>query len=294
MVDMFKDYISLKTENDSQVMDALKEIENILGDPDASHIRISFLMELSAMSHQISGLSITLIPDPLSNNQHKKCIEKGLIKAVSDGDVSAEQVFKLAHSVEGLENFSNMLFEIPKSRHASCWAKAMETSFPIPQVNFREVVNIDPKESIILNIASEWISLLQILFPPRRKLALGFRDAAKTRKVKPSSLESPIPRRSPFINALLNMPNLIEFISNDEIKNLMMRFPWELVRETARSADTLRAFLISVNESLESVYSREELEILAIYFSSEQNQTDRFAGEYKIIALLIKSTDLSN
>ncbi len=140
-VDIFKDYISLINSDKDKIVEALDELESLLCDSAFSHQRIIYLQELSGTHIDYPDTEVFAFSNPLNREQYGACIEKGIIKAYQDGDVSAEQLMKLAHSVDGLRAFTDALVEISEKKHASVFKEALAVPFKVVGRDIRKKIN---------------------------------------------------------------------------------------------------------------------------------------------------------
>ena len=129
--DVFKDYLSsINTDSDRQ-REALREIQGLLQDSESTNQRIQYLYTLANQSAQMIEGEPPSIPDPLTQQQRKILVEKGIIVAWRDGDVTSEQICKLAHSIDGINALTECLVETPADKHASCWEVALAVPFDV-------------------------------------------------------------------------------------------------------------------------------------------------------------------
>jgi hypothetical protein len=147
MTDIFKDYLSAESiEDRKQIIALLRDLEILLADPQSAHERIAYLEALSESGGHSGAADRAGSRSPLTGEELRKCIKKGLIGAVEDRDVRVHQLLQLAHSIEGLRAFADALYEIPEEQHAPCWKGALEAPFEVSTALSREESAQDAKD----------------------------------------------------------------------------------------------------------------------------------------------------
>ena len=146
--EIFKDFLTeLSSEIDEEKLTGmLRCLEMLLADPEASHKRIAYLEALADSASEFPEIASFAIKDPLTKKQCAVCIEKGLDQAYRDGDVTKEELARLAHSVEGIRSFIDALLDIPEEHLAACWGQPLEPAFELPRVDLTSLFNKDSTE----------------------------------------------------------------------------------------------------------------------------------------------------
>lgn len=175
----FKNYTKmLEVDDEEEIINALTSIQNLLSDNQAYSKRISFLELLGSSSDKSKG-----VENPISDEQMAILVRKGLVTAYKDGSVTASEVFKLAHSVPGLEAFTHAFGQTPRKERASCWSEIAFTPSYAPEVNLEKLLLSSQPASIwdyISKLANDWAASITQLQPC---LALS---AAGDSKVRPA------------------------------------------------------------------------------------------------------------
>ena len=292
-IDIFKDYLSLKTADEKEAASCLKELEKLLGDAESSHLRIRFLRELMDIGESSHSLSVSSIADPLSLEQHIACVEKGFVQAYKDNDVKIEQLLQLAHSIEGLVNFNGSLMEIPKYRQASCWQKALEVPFEVNEVNFGRIYRSSLKEDALNRLASEWVNWVNTMFPRQKKVAMGFRNAVKTKRKPTLNLDAKVPHSDKIVDQLSRLLLMLDNIPEGEIKSLMKRIPWDSLKKLVSTKPTWRDFLNETSKQLKGSFSKDELSMLIKYLKTDSDYFHQHKKETTLFSLLLSSAEMS-
>ena len=136
MVDInyLKDFLSIAGEpgSDDSVREALGEVEAILCDTDLAGKRLEYLLSLKKSAYESGDKRgdkpIRLIPNPLSEEDTKILIEKGIGEACKSGSIEPGKIFRLMHSIDGLTLLNERLAEIPFEKYAPCWQNAVLTA----------------------------------------------------------------------------------------------------------------------------------------------------------------------
>jgi CheY-like chemotaxis protein len=140
-VDIFRDYLSLIDSDpaDTELLDALEEIEVLLGNPDNSRNRVMYLDSLRRLLEDGGGepphREIHVISNPLSSEEIADCIKLGIVQAFSQGLVEPRKLLGLAHSVEGIEELTFSLLEIPSHLQAACWTRHVGIAMQVHRIN---------------------------------------------------------------------------------------------------------------------------------------------------------------
>ena len=111
--DIFKDYLSLINSDSEILKDAFNELEMLLKDAKASHDRIEYLQSLATSATPKLSSIPQIHKSPLTNKQLTLIVTNGLVNALRNCDVSSSELIKFAHSIEGLNAFTDTLAGIP-------------------------------------------------------------------------------------------------------------------------------------------------------------------------------------
>lgn len=290
--DIFKDYLSfgILDENGIEYDVVIREIESMLSDPTASSRRIAYLESLSGSIEGSGVENPQPINDPMSVGQHFALVEKGLKKAVNDGDVTLEQVRRLAHSIEGLREFSSALLSVPDERHASCWDGALSVPFEPREIEFDDAsqeVQLAEVWDKALEYAREW---LDSLVPKMKRPALGFRDAVKKQpdtSVDEKSLVGQVGRLKPQLDKLSDFQGNIP---STEIAEIFGRIPWQRIKDIIREGITWRDFLINSGQFTFTEIKPGEIEELLHWLDSPEAGEILKRSDVQLIKLILQST----
>lgn len=153
-----RNYIEI-TDNPSEeiIRDAVESLQKLLANNSAFSKRIIFLDQIDSLDKSPA------IENPISPDQMHQLVRKGLIKSYEDGDILAENLFKMAHSVEGLEMFTSIFGQVPRSERASCWSEIAYTPSFAPEVELEKL--LAPAKSIplwnyVLKLTQDWIAVM--------------------------------------------------------------------------------------------------------------------------------------
>ncbi|MCD6216322.1 hypothetical protein J7L05_00500 [bacterium] len=288
-VDFMKDFLALNIDelDSDQIRLEIEALQTLISNPTTFHNRIVFLQELAFSMEESHQNSCVPLEDPLTREQHLKCVEKGIIQSYDDNDVSAPALFVFAHSEEGLGNFTDALFDTPKGKRNECWNTLFDLPFDVPEIDMSKVFELETTNNYIHKIASDWNALIFKLFPPQKKVALGFRNATST---KPSvDLDSQIPKRKEILNLLTKLSLIMDQIEQEEIRRMMLIFPLDKIKGIFQEAESLGSIISNISDLLRKVYSIDDLIVLKAYFSDSDNYLNKYENEFSLIYLILKS-----
>ena len=288
-IDFLKDFLILNVDelDSDEIRLEIEALQTLLSDSTAFHNRMIFLQELALTTDDSVDHSSVALKDPFTHEQHLKCVEKGMIQSYCDNDVSSTDLFILAHSEEGLGNFADALFLTPKEKRNKCWNTHLDLPFEVQKVDLSKVFESETTDNYIHKIVSEWNELILKLFPPQRKVALGFRSATSSKLSV--DLDSQIPKRKEILNLLTKLPDVLDQIEQDEIMRMMLIFPVDKIKGIFQKEETYRSLIYSVSELLNKVYSIDDLIVLKNYFSDSDNYLNQYEKEFRFIYLIFKS-----
>jgi CheY-like chemotaxis protein len=137
-IDVFKDYLSFAEPGpeNGTVVEALEELEKLLASSEHSRARLGFLETLRSRAVSASDdpekNAVRVFPNPLTPPEMRNVVEKGIVEAYREGLVKADKLFRLAHSPDGIKEFTIALAGSPAGSTASCWEGALTVPFPVP------------------------------------------------------------------------------------------------------------------------------------------------------------------
>ena len=291
-IDIFSNYLteSSSGKGGSELLQTVKEIEVLLGSAEASYQRIAYLDALGVVASQFPEIGSPVLSDPLTHDQYVKCVEKGLARAYKDGDVSFEQVVKLAHSREGLISLTDVLVEVPESRRARCWTKALRVPFKAPSANLAHIRPMTVKESNwqqITNLAAEWMDALA---PSKLVPSLGYRGTAAG---KPEfNLKLNLSHGAIISKHMTSLSEIGDDIDDEKIAGLWERIPWKRLKEFIREDASWESFLKQVGIAFYTELKYEDLKMLSDWVPRGVKALPQYRSEIKLLEILVKSTDL--
>ncbi len=262
--DVYKDFLLILTYggNDREIDKAIEELQELLGDAQASHSRILYLEGLAKAAARDPERRPAGIDDPLSRGQYILLVKKGLVKACRDGDVTPGELGKLAHSVEGLHAFADALLDVPEELHAACWSDALVAPFDAPQTAIATEVSRSPSESVwnqITDMMNEWIESVR---PKKLAPVLGFRSA--TTKVARQRFErtSALLFKDKIKEQLARLEEKGRDLPEGELFDAWSRMPWSKINNSVEKLDNWESLLQDVGNLLNDELSKEDLSAL--------------------------------
>jgi len=137
-IDIWEDFlIFTESEFDEDtISNALKRLENLLADCQASRARLGFLETLQMRAKQPDEKNerrtFRLLPNPLSIEETELCVKKGIVDSYKESLIEPDRLFKLAHSAEGIKQFTFALASSSPESTAPCWQEAFTVPFTVP------------------------------------------------------------------------------------------------------------------------------------------------------------------
>ena len=267
-----KDYSSL-----------IREIEDILSDSISIHNRVVFLQGLLNAAIK-DNLTMPTIPIQLSQEQFLTLVEKGLVHAYKNKEISAEEVLNTIHSIESIHKFSDVLLSTPYDNRADCWKNTLSAPFATPNVDFARIFN-EVKEPVWGRISQIWDELKESVLATSQLEFATSRDLDKEIFQEEFHPENTIDSIEIWKHYLDSLVGLME----DHPK--IQRSPaWQQIKSILNIESTWQTFLAQCGLILRENFSTEEI-ILMQKWISEVKSTD-FTVELRLLALLLKSEEL--
>jgi len=274
----------------ADLLKTVKAVETLLGNTEAVNQRIAYLESLADCVSEFPEICQKCLVDPLNHDQHVKCVEKGLAKAFKDGDVTFDQIARLAHSIEGLNAFSDVLVEVPDAQKARCWKKALSVPFETPQIDLARILPIAPSESVWQQIASSFNQWMDSMAPAKLAPALGYRGtSAGPGRFEPDAL---LTQGKIIAKQLDSLDKLVDELPDDVILRIWKRIPWWQLKKFTAEESTWEPFLFNVGKILSSELSASEIQMLNVWVMNKGNLLMQHKSEIRLLELLLKSVYL--
>ena len=285
---IFQDFVTGISSEDKEIrISAIRELEELVGDPECMHLRINYLESLCRAGSKESNLGISPILDPFSTADHINCVKKGLVKAYEKGDITADQLSRFSSSVDGLRTFTDTLMAVPETLYASCWTNALVSNLTPPKVEVTKMTVKDYSDSIGQSVTKMLSTWLEAISPKTPVPVMGFRGTAvHGTELDESPLDSMIESRV-VVRELGKLRDRSENISDKDIRKLWNKIPWANLINAAEEDRTWNSYLAQTGSDFVSKFSESELSVLIdwIFASSSQD-------ELLFLLILLKSTDL--
>ena len=291
-INVFTDFLSgIPQEKGSRdMLKAIKAVETLLGDAETVNQRIAYLESLAECASEFPEVCQKSLDDPLNHDQHIKCIEKGLAKAFKDGDITFDQIAGLAHSIDGLNAFSDALVEVPDTQKARCWKKALSVSFETPQINLARIMPIASSETVWQQISGCFNQWMASMAPAKLAPVMGYRGtSAGPARFEPNTA---LTQGKIMLKQLDNLNKLSGELPDDVILRAWERIPWFQLRKYTSEESTWESFLFKVGVILSTEFSSEEIQMLNNWVINKAGSLIQYKSEIKLFEILLKSVYL--
>jgi hypothetical protein len=291
-IDIFSDYITeiSSEKGGSELLLKVKEIEALLGNAEVSNNRIAYLDVLRVIASQFPEIGNLILNDPLTTEQYTKCVEKGLARVYQDGDVTFEQVARLAHNRDGLSSFTDMLVAIPEARRAKCWRKAMVIPFKAPTVNLARIMPMSANETNWQQIASLTAEWMEALAPSKTIPALGYRGTVAGKSE--FSLKLNLSHGAIISKHMTSLSEIADDIEDQKVASIWERIPWKRIKDFISEDVSWETFLKKVGMAFITDLKYEDLKMLQDWVPKGVKALPQYRSEIKLLEILVKSTDM--
>jgi hypothetical protein len=289
--DVFANYMAELDDNldPSMIRLVLEKLQAMLASAEAMHDRVVYLETMAGHVPEFRDHAAP-VADPFTGLQRTACIEKGLIGAWEAGDVKAMDLAKLAHSVEGLGNFTDALFETPEDHSHPVWRDAFETPLKPISIDLEFLTRHGPNElakSKVSTLISNWIESMK---PPRPLPSFGFRgDSMK--KLPPDLLESSLPEET-VCRLIDELSAMRSGFPGDRMQKALERVPWQEFKCIVGNSGTWLDFLNQAELLLAENFDDEEITELSSWINAEAQNAEDHSKALRLFEILLRWIDI--
>ena len=258
--DIFSDFLLEESDNllPELALEIVQAVETILSNSVTTNLRKAYLMELAGVMRSDENKMISPVQNPLTHNQLVSCVKKGLVGSFINGEILLDQIRKLAHSLEGMNELSEVMVETPENERATCWQHAFDPPPTYQPVNLEKIFKTSSIENVyqILNDLVE--QLLNVISPQRLILAFGTRGVSG--KQEPAFvLDGKLNQSSNVKEIISSLQTGIGKINDIELRTAMGKIPWNEITKLVDPEIKWDKLLGQIGDLIRSRISTEEL-----------------------------------